>query len=877
MGCNFNKTTFDVSGRHRLHTFNQGVHPGTMRCAMNSIRPWRSSVVRALAVATALFVALPSAGQGTRSDDSTEGIDEIRVTITRRDESVQEIASSVSAFSEGQLEEYGVEQLSDVVSLIPGITAKGDRAAPITVRGISQSFAVGAHSPVARHVNGVFRFDNASYLGQFYDLRSVEVVRGPSGTVYGRNATAGAMNVVWNEPHSGYEFVGDALAGNYDRYQFRGVANIPLLGEGDERLMARFVVQREVHDGWLDNLLAPQRQDPEHGDDTYYRLSLKSVLSEDGEITLRTWRHKRAGGEVGSKAGLESFREGRFPPLDMLTGGPPLGQTVPFDAYNGFQNFFATAQANGGLLAILGLVANPGNQIAGMQSVLLTGLPAGGIVPPGGIPPLFGSPSLFTPAPADPSNPRETLGRASSLGTPSTEAWGIDGEFEWLFSDVPILGDVQLNLLGGWESLDDVQLINVDGSSILLVDSLQSTFSQTFVSELRLASASDGPISWIAGLFYMERDFLRQERVNGFFGLAGGDQMIEETGWAPFLNLTWSPIETLEFFGGVRWNRDRVERSEFVGAIAGGAIRPEATLAGRKEIFRETTRELGFRWFFQEDQMFYAKFAKGYKSGFVEIDQSGALFAAGSTNSIAPEILDAWEAGVRTSWLDSTLQVNVTGYFYGYDNLQVPIPLGLQVLTLNAAGATIKGGELELTYEPIPAWNTRLAVSYIDATFNSFCSADSFQFTPADDPGCERGAGVPAPNGIDGRLNLAGNHLEDTPEWQISLTTRLTVPLGEWGTLTSVLSVQFVDDYFARPFNVDSVDGIDSYTQTGIRFIWRSPEGRYTVEVFGTHLEDETIYGRRVVPPEFVANPSQLQLFAPRRFGIRVGFKWGGQ
>ncbi|MGI9431326.1 MAG: TonB-dependent receptor domain-containing protein, partial [Myxococcota bacterium] len=403
-------------------------------------------------------------------------------------------------------------------------------------------------------------------------------------------------------------------------------------------------------------------------------------------------------------------------------------------------------------------------------------------------------------------------------------------------------------------------------------------FAQTLVSELRLSSASDGPIRWIAGLFYFEREFVRNQRAIGFFGRVGGEQDIEESGWAPFLNVTWSPIDDFELFGGVRWNRDTFERSEFAGAIPG--IRPEATLDGRKERFRETTREVGFRWFFAEGHMLYAKFAKGYKAGFVEIDQNGAFGPAGSANVISPEILDAWEVGVKTSWLDETLQVNVSGYFYGYDDLQVPIPLGLQALTLNAADATIKGAELEVNYQPLPNWNTRLAVSYIDATFGAFCSPDPFQFTPGDDPGCERdptNPAIPPPNGVDGSLDLSGNRLEDTPEWQVSLVSRFTYPLGEWGALTSVLSFRWVDDYFARPFNVGLVDGIDSYTQTDIRFIWRSPEGRYTVEIFGSHLEDESIYGRRIVAPEFVANPSLIGLYAPRRFGIRIGFEWGGQ
>jgi iron complex outermembrane receptor protein len=816
-----------------------------------------------------LLSASPTAAQEDPSEARTDGIEAIVVTITRRAESVQEVASSVSAFSEGQIEEFGIAQLADLVSLLPGVTAKGDRAEAITVRGISQSFLIGAQSPVARHVNGIFRYDNESYLGQFYDLQNVEAVRGPSGTVYGRNATAGAMNVIWKEPHAATELLGDVTVGNFDQLRVRGVANVPLLGEGDERLMARLVVQREVYDGWVDNRLQTRRDDPEHGDDTYYRLSLRSVPTEDVELSLRGWRHESDTGPFGVKTGLDSFRAGRFPDFDALTGGP-----VPFDPFNGFQDFLSGTVANGGgpLLAF-GLVNQAVFGLAtveeGMQLVLLNGVPSLGI------PPLVVSPEFFTPAPADPSAPHETLSLAGHRGRTGTEAWGIDGELEWLIHDVHVLGDIQLNLLGGWESLDTWIIGDFDGSSIPLLEQVNENSGKTRVAELRLGSAGDGAIQWIAGLFYFEREFVSDQSSFGFFGVAEGLFHLEESGWAPFLSVSWSPIEDLELFGGARWNRDTFQRAEFANEVPG--VRAELTLDPVKERYRETTREVGLRWSFHEDHMVYVKFAKGYKAGFLETDLNGAFGPPGATNVLAPEILDAWEAGLKTSWLDATLQVNVAAYFYGYDDLQVPLPIGFDVVTRNAAAAEVKGVDLELAYQPNPDWHTRLAVSWMDATFDSFCSADPFQFTPADDPGCTRAPGAPPPNGLDGALDLSGNHLEDTPEWQVSLVTSYTVPLGDWGTLTSVLSFEYVDDYFARPFNVELVDRIDSYTRTGVRFIWRSPDERYTVEVFGTHLEDETIYGRRIALPEFIGNPVQTGRFAPRRYGVRVGFRWGGE
>ncbi len=336
-------------------------------------------------------------------------------------------------------------------------------------------------------------------------------------------------------------------------------------------------------------------------------------------------------------------------------------------------------------------------------------------------------------------------------------------------------------------------------------------------------------------------------------------------GFAPFLHVSWTPVEQLEVFGGIRWNHDEVTRRQIQQATV---LLPASTL-DVTERFRETTGELGLKWFVSDDHMLYAKFAHGYKRGFVELD-----LAAGVVNPVEPELIDAWEIGAKTSWLDGRLQLNLTGFYYDYSELQVPQPLGLQIFTFNAAGATIWGVEAELAALLRPGWLVRITAAHLDATFDEFCADDAFLYFAFSEPGC---AAPAVPNGFNGQLNLAGNSLEDAPEWEASLVSRYRIELGEWGSLTSVLVFKWVDEYYARPFNLD-VDRIQAHTRTDLRFIWTSPEGRYTVELYGEHLEDETIYGRRVVPPELLgSNAIGLGLFTPRRFGVRMGFRWGGR
>ena len=275
------------------------------------------------------LLAGPAYGQD-EADDELGGIDEIVVSITKRDESLQDVAGTISAFGSEIIRQTNIERIADAVALIPNVQIKGGANQAISIRGISQSFV--SQSPVARHVNGIFKFDNESYTGHFYDLEGIEVARGPSGTIYGRNATAGAVDIRWKKPHADWEVFGDVTLANTDRYHFRGGVNVPLLGEGNESLMGRFVFQREVHDGWVDNELTTRRDDPDRGDDLFLRGSLRSILGEGRELILRGFYHDREDGTISSTPILSNYTEG----LLRLPQGLGVFTTDPFSGYEQF-------------------------------------------------------------------------------------------------------------------------------------------------------------------------------------------------------------------------------------------------------------------------------------------------------------------------------------------------------------------------------------------------------------------------------------------------------------------------------------------------------------------------------------------------------------
>lgn len=804
--------------------------------------------------------ALPGAGLAQPADDDgIAGVEEIVVTITKRAERVQDIAGSITAFSDDQLGDADIEQISDLVALLPNVQIKGGGNGSVSIRGISKSFT--SQSPVAFHTNGVFAFDGL--YGQIYDSRSVEIQRGPVGTVYGRNATAGAINVNWNEPNDRYEVFGDATVGNFSTYQFRGGVNIPLLGEGDERLMGRIVVQRLVHDGYLRNLTGTRHQSPENADDFTARMSLRSVLSEDLEITARGfWHQSKALTGVGRLLG-DTF------PVGEIDFGPLTGGPVPFDVYGGLQQFIQANLSGATLLSFLGRLLNPADPAAGIQETVLNGFPASPLTGGIPIPPIILRESVFTPALPIPSSGSLTRSAARDVaGDPVNKRFGFDGTLSWNVHDVPVLGDFEVRLVGGWYRIRDKAVSDGDGTEVVLVDTGQFSKAEQYTADFQLVSQNDDALSWILGVFYFDRTFFLDRQSFLPFGLFVSLIDQHDTGIAPYMNAAWrpfanmeNPIADIEIFGGVRWNKDKITRDLFEPAVP---LRAESDLHGGEK-FREVTGEAGMKWFWADGQMVYVKWSRGYKAG--GFNDDGPAFD--------PEIIKAWEVGSKSEIFDSRLQLNFTGFLYDYSDLQVPQIQGLTVRTLNAAKATIFGLEAEIVARPVPEWTIAVTAGYLDATFDEFCAEDLHQAQAFDDPGCERDPGGIALTASNGIRNLSDNRLEDSPRWTTSLYSTYEWDLADWGTVTSVVEFSWTDDQFLRPFNLQ-IDRVDSRTKTDLRLVWRSPTGRYSVELFGQQLEDENVFAAPVVLPEnFGGALATLGFFAPRTYGVRIGFRWG--
>ncbi len=193
-----------------------------------------------------------SASPARAQSNESLTLEEVIVTAQKRAVSLQDTALSISAFSGEALDTRGVRDTLGLSGFVPNLTvgAFGD-AIVVNVRGIQTNDTSETGDPsVAFHVDGVYQARPRGAGAQFYDLDRVEVLRGPQGTLYGRNATAGSLNVITNKPRQEFEASAEVIAGNYDRLGIRAMVNIPAI---EDTLSFRAAYYSEDRDGYNEN------------------------------------------------------------------------------------------------------------------------------------------------------------------------------------------------------------------------------------------------------------------------------------------------------------------------------------------------------------------------------------------------------------------------------------------------------------------------------------------------------------------------------------------------------------------------------------------------------------------------------------------------
>ena len=266
---------------------------------------------------------LSSAPSFAADSPASPAIEEIIVTAEKRETTAQETSIALTAFDAEQLQLRGIHDITDLQWSVPNLVISPNSQSPVTyayIRGIGSDQLVAGFDPgVSYHLDGVYVGQPSSMPGDLWDMQRVEVLRGPQGTLYGRNTTGGSINVITADPSQDFEMFGDVTAGNYDDMRERFVVSGPLADD----ISARLAVVNESNDGYQDNKIG---HNGDVVDYTSVRGKLRFDLSENANLVLTAQNFQNSGNQSQRR------REPFAPAVYDL--GPPIG-TVTVNIFDG--------------------------------------------------------------------------------------------------------------------------------------------------------------------------------------------------------------------------------------------------------------------------------------------------------------------------------------------------------------------------------------------------------------------------------------------------------------------------------------------------------------------------------------------------------------
>ena len=263
------------------------------------------------------FLSLEFAGLSFAQ--STSALEEIVVTATRRESNLQDTGISVQAFSEDMLERYATNATDELARITPGLMLQNAGGAPISglvsIRGVSQNdFAGHIESPNAMYVDEAYLSATSANSMKMFDIDRVEVLRGPQGTLFGRNATGGLIHIITQNPTDEVEGYAKVRGGEYKEFGYEGVISGPL----SDKVSGRLALFHSENDGWFNNPIGPNQL----GDDTYaWRAKLSISPSDNLNILLSVEGSDLDLDAAGAAHGASSFFDdlglGRFGSKDV--------------------------------------------------------------------------------------------------------------------------------------------------------------------------------------------------------------------------------------------------------------------------------------------------------------------------------------------------------------------------------------------------------------------------------------------------------------------------------------------------------------------------------------------------------------------------------
>ncbi|MEO0412849.1 MAG: TonB-dependent receptor [Pseudomonadota bacterium] len=804
-----------------------------------------------LAVTAALCAGAPTQAHAQYRDaPANNGLAEIIFPASRRAEGLQKTAISVSALNADALTARSVQSVEQIAALVPGVqiaTYQGDTS--IFIRGIGTPVIIaGNDSSTAAYVNGIFLSRAAAIGPSFFDVDRIEVLRGPQGTLYGRNATGGSVNILTKRPTEDFSAEGRLILGNYERVQAFGAVSGPIT----DTVRARFATQYENRGGYTTVNLArgalPPTQDDlsfdaEDRNDIAMRLTVEADVSENAVLTVMAdYFH------ANDRANVFHFASAGY------------AEEVPnwYESREGSQTlpYFA--------------IKNSGRVTERKSRDIFAAVP-------------FRN---------------------------DTEIWGINAQLDWSIGEYDLqvitgykesnpdfqntfdLGDTfntyYRRAEDHWQYTADFQLSSPQGKRFSWIvgggyfteeNVINNDIFGDFWEPILIQGFADLQDAGVIPVFPID---IPSTNLCCELRLNGGQ---ETQAFNVYVDATYEITDTLALKIGGRYTRERRDGFQnfdlvFLSPEGGDArvpfapnpmLFPNAISDDRDNVvpdplgfviapvagpttFDAFTPKFALEWSPNVNVLAYASVQRGFKSGGYNIGSS-------QREAFEPETIWSYELGVKSQLLDNRLRVNAAAFYYDYTNLQAQDSIGNQPIIRNVGAAEVLGFEVEAAAILSEYFSLDGSVTYLDAQFTEGTLTEPLRPAPLDQ---EPGSLV---------RDLDGLRLPRAPEWKFNIGAVFNYPMDEKGDLSLRIDYGWQSKIFFTVFNIDAASE-DSFGLLKARASWTSEDGGYSVAIFGDNLTDEAYFTNQILTGTVYGAEFVGPLAPPRTWGVEFNAKF---
>ncbi|EED34712.1 TonB-dependent receptor [Luminiphilus syltensis NOR5-1B] len=792
-----------------------------------------------LAIACLAASSLSSSVYAQAEAESGNRLEEVVVSARGVSESERDIPVAVEAFNADALRKMNLNSMEAVAGNTPSMTivrAGEGNGATINIRGVGSTFSsIGIEQSVSTIIDGVYYPQGRVLNESLFDSKQVSILKGPQALFFGKNATAGVVSIETQDPGDEFEMI---LGTSYEFRAKNREINAIFSGPLTDKLGARLALRTtdasdglwenpseqtiypdfDVATGALNELFVPKLEETYWAglETNYARLTLDYAASDRLNFNLKTSYSSMDSN--GSQGGEERWA---CPALDGVPHAvdPATGRPVPTDA-----------ECDG-----------------------------------------------------DWSDPRQPVPPAIAATNSSLNRF--DGQMGERYRSygVTLKGDYELEsgkLTGilNYHEQDTDWVLDSDHANIAQVYASETNSFENISAEFRYVSDLSGSLNFVAGAYFQETDrsfnqfvidaFLSNSAVEDpqnehilFEKLSGTDGDTQSV----YGELIWDITDELQLTGGARWI-DETKDSFFLHPYVNPAVTAlftEDVVVAADQSFDDVLPEVTLRWTPELNIMAYVAYKEGFKSGgFSNSGILGAISGSLSDFTFDPETVDGFEAGIKSSFLENSLQVDLTVYQFTYEGLQIDFfntPV-FAFTTSNAGESTAEGVELDLQWAPISGLRLNGSVAYNSSEYDDFIAPCYVGQKPS------QGCTIP---GTSPRQQLGGEPTALAPEWVGSLSADYDHVLENGLMAGFTVNLQSKSDHVTGSFG-EPADVQDDYMTVDAAIRLGSADGRWEVALIGKNLTDEyAIVASRGVPGTGGGTGTEDGFRADRRgFGI---------